>query len=45
MNLTIEEVSKGQLEILTREVAGLHQVMAAHNLNAAQHQPWWAFWR
>ena len=45
MNLTIKEVSRGQLEILTREAAGLHQVVAAHNLNAAQHQPWWVFWR
>jgi len=34
-----------QLETRTREIAELHQLLAAHSLNPAQSKPWWAFWR
>ena len=34
-----------QLEARTREIAELHQLLAAHSLNAGQRKSWWAFWR
>ena len=35
-----------QLETRTREVAELHQLLAAHSLNPGRTtSPWWAFWR
>jgi len=35
-----------QLETRTREVAELHQLLAAHSLNPGHTTtPWWAFWR
>jgi len=40
-----------QLEHRTKEISELHQLLAAHSLNAGQNKntgqgtPWWAFWR
>ena len=34
-----------QLTIRAGEISELHQLLAAHSLNAGQHKPWWAFWR
>jgi len=34
-----------ELESRRREVDQLHQLLAAHSLNAGQRKPWWAFWR
>ena len=34
-----------QLEARTREIAELHQLLAAQSLNPSKHKPWWAFWR
>jgi len=34
-----------QLETRTKEISELHQLLAAHSLNAGQRRPWWVFWR
>jgi len=34
-----------QLTARTREVAELHQLLAARALEGPGNQPWWAFWR
>ena len=34
-----------ELESRRKEIDQLHQLMAAHSLNAGQYKPWWAFWR
>jgi len=34
-----------ELESRRREIDQLHQLLAAHSLNAGQRRPWWAFWR
>jgi len=34
-----------ELESRRREIDQLHQLLAAHSLNAGQRKPWWAFWR
>jgi len=34
-----------ELESRRREIDQLHQLLAAHSLNASQRKPWWVFWR
>ena len=51
-NVLVVEVLQGQVKALTdqlehrtKEISELHQLLAAHSLNAGQGKHWWAFWR
>jgi len=39
------EAQRIDLASRTKEISELHQLLAAHSLNAGQRKSWWAFWR